>query len=42
MKKMPGHIDKMQLTTKNLQNRMKNKGVMAVYVKYAKSGFLAI
>jgi len=29
----------MQLTTKNGLNWMKNKGVIAVYVKYAKSVF---
>ena len=32
MKKTSGRIDKMQLKTKNLLNRMKNKGVMAGYV----------
>ena len=32
-------IDKMQLTTKNCVNQMKNKGVMAGYGKYAKSSF---
>ena len=42
MKKIPGRFEKMQLTTKNGLNRMKNKEVMAVYVKYAKSVFLAI
>ena len=36
------YYDKMQLTTKNCLNRMKNKGVMAGYVKYANSGYLAI
>jgi len=37
--KMPMRNDKMQLTTKNGLNRMKNTGVMAGYVKYAKSVF---
>ena len=42
MKKKTGRIDKMQLTTKNCLNRMKNKEVMDGYGKYAKSCFLAI
>jgi len=41
-KKTPGRIDKMQLTNKNCLNWIKNKGVIAWYGNYAKSGFLAI